>query len=232
MTLEEMARFLNWFFGVHRYSEEVGGIYRSSSRPVHRVGLLLEPFPEISAWVSHQQLDAIFLHRPWKLADDFPVEVGVISYHLAFDERLTIGFNPRLAEALCLSDLEVLGKKEGRSIGMIGNAPIQEFTQCCQQVSEIFAGIKKTLPAQKTSVSRIAVVGAMTDPLIREASKRGAAVYITGQFRPTAESAVVETGLGIIEVGHQRCERWGLRSLAGVLQERWSELTVVMRGDF
>ncbi|KAM3115248.1 hypothetical protein [Phormidesmis sp. 146-33] len=116
MTLEEMARFLNWFFGVHRYSEEVGGIYRSSSRPVHRVGLLLEPFPEISAWVSHQQLDAIFLHRPWKLADDFPVEVGVISYHLAFDERLAIGFNPRLAEALCLSDLEVLVGQKRRTI--------------------------------------------------------------------------------------------------------------------
>ncbi|MGV0026393.1 Nif3-like dinuclear metal center hexameric protein [Phormidesmis priestleyi] len=230
MNLEEMARFLNWFFQAHRYPGE--GIYRSSSRPIDRVGLLLEPFPEISTWVTHHQLDAIFLHRPWKLDDQFPSDVGVISYHLAFDERLTIGFNSRLAEALCLSDLEVLGEKEGRAIGMIGNVPIQEFTQCCQQVSEVFAGVKKVFPAQKTSVSRIAVVGAMTDLLIREAADRGAEAYITGQYRNVAESAVVETEIGTIEVGHQRCERWGLRSLAGVLQERWSGLTVVVKDDF
>jgi hypothetical protein len=30
-------------------------------------------------------------------------DVGVISYHLAFDERLTLGFNPRLAEVLGMS---------------------------------------------------------------------------------------------------------------------------------
>jgi putative NIF3 family GTP cyclohydrolase 1 type 2 len=232
MNLEELARFLNWFFGVHRYPEEVGGIYRSSSRSIHRIGLLLEPFPEISTWVTHNRLDAIFLHRPWKLVDPFPSDVGVISYHLAFDERLTIGFNSRLAEALCLADLEVLGEKEGRAIGMVGNVPIQEFAQCCQQVNEVFAGLKKKIPSQKTSISRVAVVGAMTDSLIREASKRGAEVYITGQYRNVAELAVLETGMGLIEVGHHRCERWGLRSLAGVLQERWSDLTVVVKDDF
>jgi putative NIF3 family GTP cyclohydrolase 1 type 2 len=231
MDLAEIARFLNWFFQIRRYSEEVGGVYRSSPRPVHRIGLLLEPFPEISTWVNHHQLDAIFLHRPWKLDEHFSSDVGVISYHLAFDERLTLGFNPRLAKALCLSDLEVLGEKEGRAIGLIGNAPIQEFTQYAQQVSEIFAGVKKVIPAQKTLVSRIAVVGAMTDFLIEEAAKRGADAYITGQYRNVAELAVLETRIGVIEVGHQRCERWGLRSLAGVLRERWSGLTVVVKDD-
>ncbi len=232
MNLEEMARFLDWFFQVHRYSEAVGGICRSSSRPIHRIGLLLEPFPEMSTWVARHRLDAIFLHRPWKLDDHFPSDVGVISYHLAFDQRLTSGFNSRLAKALCLSDLQVLGEKEGRAIGMIGNVPIQDFTQYCQQVGEVFAGVKKTIPAQKTSVSRIAVVGAMTDLLIREAVDRGAEVYLTGQYRNVAELAVVETRIGVIEVGHQRSERWGLRALAGILQERWSSLTVIIKDDF
>ena len=34
----------------------------------------------------------------------------------AFDERLTLGFNPRLAAVLGMSTLEVLGEKEGRAI--------------------------------------------------------------------------------------------------------------------
>jgi hypothetical protein len=39
---------------------------------------------------------------------------------LVFDERLTVGFNPYLAEALNLGGLELLGEKQGRILGMVG----------------------------------------------------------------------------------------------------------------
>lgn len=34
---------------------------------------------------------------------------------------MTLGFNPRLADVLSMSALEVLGEKQGRAIGAIGN---------------------------------------------------------------------------------------------------------------
>ena len=77
-------------------------------------------------------------------------------------------------------------------------------------------------------VSRVAVVGAMTDALVREAASRGADVYTTGQLRQPAQAAVLETGIGVVGVGHRRCEEWGLRALAGVLCERWSRLEVIL----
>jgi putative NIF3 family GTP cyclohydrolase 1 type 2 len=42
----------------------------------------------------------------------------------------------------------------------------------------------------------------------------------------SAEEAVLEAGIGVISVGHRRCEELGLRALAGVMRERWSGLKV------
>ena len=68
----------------------------------------------------------------------------------------------------------------------------------------------------------------MSDALVREADVRGADLYVTGQLRQPAEIAAVETGIGVIAVGHRRSEEWGLRAIAHVLQERWYELEVVL----
>ena len=78
-------------------------------------------------------------------------------------------------------------------------------------------------------VTKVCVVGAMRGALIREASERGANVYLTGQYRDHAQEAVNDTGMNVLEIGHERCERWGLRALAGVLRERYAGLSVFMR---
>jgi putative NIF3 family GTP cyclohydrolase 1 type 2 len=51
----------------------------------------------------------------------------------------------------------------------------------------------------------------MNDVLVREADRRGARLYVTGQWRERAETAVRETGIGVVIVGHRRSEEWGLR---------------------
>jgi putative NIF3 family GTP cyclohydrolase 1 type 2 len=228
-SLDEIAEFLNHYFAVHRFGDDQGGIYRHSTRPIHRIGLALEPWTQLNQWVSNRQLDALFLHRPWKLEpEQLEPDVGVVSYHLAFDERLTLGFNPRLAEALGMSAIEVLGKKEGRPIGMIGEILPQSFARYCSYINEVFGGQDKANPGNCDKVLRVAVVGAMTEALVREAVSRGADVYITGQLRQPAEATVLETGISVIGVGHRRCEEWGLRALAGVMRERWFELEVIL----
>ncbi|BAY08595.1 Nif3-like dinuclear metal center hexameric protein [Calothrix sp. NIES-2098] len=227
----EIAEFLNYFFNVELFPEtERGGIYFASSHPVTRLGLALEPDTQLQNWIKTHNLDALFLHRPWKLtADEIPPELGVISYHLPFDECLTLGFNLRLAQILRMSQLEVLGEKETRAIGAIGDIPTQSFTHLCNCITQIFGGQEQIHPAVNSEVKRIAVVGAMTDALVREAADRGADVYITGQLRQPAKAAMEETKIGAIAVGHRRSEVWGLRSLAGILQERWANLEVFVK---
>jgi len=51
LSLEELARFLNQFFAVHRFGDDQGGVYRDSSRPIRRIGLALEPWMRLDEWV-------------------------------------------------------------------------------------------------------------------------------------------------------------------------------------
>ena len=228
ISLDNIAQFLDEFFAVHHFSNDQNGVYLPSERPISRFGLALEPWSQLADWVSDQQLDALFLHRPWQLQPgQLPPDIGIVAYHLAFDEHLTLGFNSRLATVLSINKLEVLGEKEGRAIGMIGDVPPQSFASYCCCLKQVFGGQDKALAGSSSHVSRVAVVGAMTDALVREAASRGADLYITGQFRQSAQAAVLETGIGVVAVGHHRCEQWGLRSLAGLLRERWSQLQVV-----
>ncbi len=226
ITQAALTEFLDRFFQVDLYpDEERGGIYRQSDREIHRLGLALDPTPNLGHQIANRRIDALFLHRPWQL--DPELDIGVVFYHLAFDERLTLGFNLRLAEALSLVNVQPFGQKAGRAIGMIGEVPLQNFDRYCGQVRDLFGGYESAI-GHADSVRKIAIVGAMNESLIRSASAQGAEIYITGQFRVSAKAAVLETGICVIEVGHRRCEQWGLRVLSAVLRERWSKLQTVL----
>ena len=234
-TFTELSDFLSFYLFAERFGDDQNGMYKASNKPdkpVKRIGLLLEPFPKLADWTKKNRLDTLFIHRPWKLEKMKPPEeeVGVLAYHYAFDELLTTGYNPRLADVLLMEGLEVLGHKEGRPLGMIADVPRTELQAFRAQVEEVFGGLEgvyfKAEPEEE--VTRVCVVGAMRDKLVREAHERGANVYITGQYRDHAQGAVDDTDMNILEIGHERCERWGLRALAGVLRERYADLFVTI----
>lgn len=229
MNQQQLIEFLDRFFQVEQYPEEErGGIYQKSDCSIRRLGLALEPFPELDTWITKHRIDAMFIHRPWQLDPEvLPPDMGVIFYHLPFDERLTLGFNLRLAEALSMVNVQPFGQKAERTIGMIGEISVQPFDHYCAQVRQVFGGYDSAI-GDADSVTKIAIVGAMNESLIRRAADQGANVYITGQYRISAKDAVLETGIRVIAVGHRRCEQWGLRALSAVLRERWSNLQTVL----
>lgn len=230
-SLRQLADLLDAYLDAGAYVNDQAGIFRASMDEVRRIGLALEPWVGVESWAMNENLDGLFLHRPWKLEEhNLDASIGVLAYHLAFDEHLTLGFNPRLAVAFGLRGIEVIGEKEGRPLGMIGDVRAVEFDLFVRATGEIFGGIDEARPLNRASneVRRVAIVGAMTDKLVREADERGADVYVTGQWRFPAKDAVRETGIGVIAVGHRRTEEWGLRALAGLLRERWEELDVVL----
>lgn len=235
-SFDELAAFIDGLLLIERFAagDDPAGVWRppASDGPVAVVGLALEAAAGIGAWVAREGIDALVLHRPWGLAacPDPPATVGVLAYHLAFDERLTLGFNPWLAAAIGMTDLEVVGRKEGRPLGMLGAIAEQASGSVVAALAAEFHGLETTLPGPAT-VSRVAVVGAMTADLVAEAARRGAGRYVTGQVRQPALAMVRETGIGVVAVGHRRSEEWGLRTLARLLRERWPDLRVMVAGE-
>ena len=203
----------------------------SDGRDVRRLGLALEPWPGLSAWVETERLDLLFLHRPWRLTDEqrrglIIQGMGVLAYHLAFDERLTTGLNPALARACGWDEPAVLGEKEGRPLGMVcGLSQERAFGTEAQRLRERFGGLEQVAPPAGglgAVITRVAVVGAMTDALVRAAHAAGAGLYATGQWRQPARAAVQETGIGVVAIGHRRSEEWGLQALARLLADQAS----------
>ncbi|SOD94756.1 Nif3-like dinuclear metal center hexameric protein [Spirosoma fluviale] len=243
-TINDIANLLKKELSVHHYpAEEQGGVYHPSAQPVQRIGLALEPFPGLAKWVTDMDLDALWLHRPWQLdLTHLPADVGVLSHHLPFDETLTVGYNTHLASQLgALNPPEPLGYKSDtatkeplpkRPIGMLVDVPEQEFDYWLTVVKDHFGGYDRAEAGHGSTgwhadSSRIAVVGAMTDALVREAADRGAHLYLTGAYRKPGQQAVDETGIAVIAVGHRRCEEWGLDALATLLRDQCSVDCVV-----
>lgn len=225
-----LAAFLDTLLETNASPTQEDTLYRRSMRPVARLGLAVEADFDVWAWVRAQDLDAVFLHRPWKLdTQTVPPDIGVLMAHTPFDDHLTLGVNPCLALVMGLADWEPFGDKAGRPLGMLGHVTPAPFDTLRNALEDIFGGLECARAGAADTVATVAVVNAMTDALIREASACGAQAYVTGQERTGAHRAVEETGIGIAAVGHRRCEQWGLRALAGLLRERWAGLQVCVR---
>ncbi len=224
-----LANFLDQYLETARYPDETPLVCHQFSRSVQRLGLALEAWPGIGDWARAEKLDAVFLHRAFKLEPDaLPDEVGVLASHLPFEEKLALGYNVRLAAALGMTHLEALGVRKGRPLGMLGLVPPQTVSAFYQSVKETFGGRDEARTCERNEVTKVAVVGAMTAELMHEASQRGAEVYVTGQMRKPAKEAIINTGLGVVVVGHQRSEQWALSAFANILRERFCGLKVVL----
>ncbi len=229
ISLQTLATYLDSYLGTANIPGDQHGIYRASERNVKRIGLALEPWTGIETWVRQQNLDALFLHRPWHLdMQTLPDDVGILAYHLAFDLTLTLGLNPRLANVLQMTYLVPFAYRESLPLGMLGDISVTSTQKMLDMLTELF-GIPPVVENNtRETMSRIAIVGAMTDSTVRKAAEQGVHLYITGQFRQPARMAVNETGMTVAVIGHKTSELWGLRTLASLLRERWAHLDVVV----
>ena len=224
-----LANFLDQYLETAKFPDETPLVRHQFSHSVQRLGLALEAWPGIGEWARAEKLDAVFLHRAFKLEPDaLPDDVGVLASHLPFEEKLALGYNVRLATALGMAHLETLGTRKGRPLGMLGRVPPQTVSAFYQSVKETFGGRDESRTCERNEVTKVAVVGAMTAELMHEASQRGAEVYVTGQMRKPAKEAIIDTGLGMVIVGHQRSEQWALSAFANILRERFCGLQVVL----
>jgi len=230
LSLVALANYLDGYLGSAYIPNDQNGIYRPSPRLVRRIGLAIEPWTGIETWVQQEHLDALFLHRPWRLdMQALPEEIGILAYHLAFDLKLTFGFNRRLADVLQMTNLTPFAFKDVLPLGMIGDVSTTHMSTFIEYLGETFGVVPTVDRHYRETVSRVALIGAMTDDFIREAAQQGVDLYITGQFRQPARRAISGTDMTIAIVGHAVGELWGIRSLASLLRERYASLDVVIR---
>jgi putative NIF3 family GTP cyclohydrolase 1 type 2 len=216
-SLDDVAAAVAAITDAEGYGPGEFGVLRDAVRPVRRLGLALDERGVTAQWIEREQLDALFVHRPWRLPLDVLPNVGLLFAHRPFDERLTTGANRPLAAALGLRDVRTFGARDGRPLAMVGDVDALSAASDAARVAAVFGGADDELPGDGRPVRRAAVAGAMTDALVREAAALGADLYVTGQLRAPGAKAAAETGVRVLAIGHRRSERWGLAALARAL---------------
>ena len=203
-------------------------LVRSRAGMLARVGLALEPWPGLAAWVDGAALDAVLLHRHWALRDaDLPPHVGVLANHDALDRRLGFGRSPELAAVLGLALGASLDARDGFPLATLGNGEPRSAVELRAALVDAFGGVEAELaPPVSRVIARVAMARAMTPALVTQAADAGAQAYVTGQLRVPARDAAVRAGLHVFAVGHRASERWALGQLAARLRERWPALDV------
>ena len=63
-SLNSLAIFLNRYFATENYPDDTNGVYQPSERAVKRLGLALEPSPELYPWAEANGLDAFSYTDP------------------------------------------------------------------------------------------------------------------------------------------------------------------------
>ncbi len=214
-------------------------VLHDRAAPVARLGLALEPWPGLRAWIDAEALDAVLLHRHWSLARDaWPAAVGLLASHDAFDRRYGFGRTPELADALSLTLGEArdsLGDRDGHPLGSVGTVRaggVVDADALRAALVRAFGGVEAELaPARAAPTARVAMARAMTPALIERAAALGAGAYVTGQLRTPAREAAVRAGLHVLAVGHRRAEEWALALLARALRATWPGLETRLAED-
>ncbi|MDP9399959.1 MAG: Nif3-like dinuclear metal center hexameric protein [Actinomycetota bacterium] len=174
-----------------------------------RVGVALDPAPELVGWARTRRLDALVLHRSWGFRP--PPGLAVLACHDPFDARLGLAANPWLHDRLGLRAPRALAAKAA-----VADAP----SDVRERVRVLLGGEERHAAGVGAPVRRVALADAMTDALVRAAAGAGAQLYVTGSWRVPGEGAVRDTGIAVQVVGHRRQESWSLALLAELLTGR------------
>ncbi|MES2573168.1 MAG: Nif3-like dinuclear metal center hexameric protein [Verrucomicrobiota bacterium] len=230
ITLAALAESIDAWFGV----DEPTCLVQPRAKPVRRLGLALDPWPGLSNWAAELALDAVFLHRHWRLDPrNCPGHIGVLANHAGFDVRLGFGENPELLTALGLRMESRLG--ESRALGVVATGAPRTINMLRESLFGIFGGVEEELlpeagQAQRL-IQRIALARAMRPGLIENARAAGAQAYVTGQLRQPARASALATGMTVFAVGHRRSEQWALKQLGMLLARRWPALELYIASD-
>ena len=194
------------------------------ARDVSRMLLALEP-PEDNHEVWDKPYEAVFIHRPFDLHLKSFRNSYILWSHDDFDNNMTVGYNPALAAELqLLQPLQDVfwTNRRGieRRIGMVGRLDSPHpFGRYRSHVEELFGGSDASKANGVPHIRKVAVMGAFNPNLLqRMKSEHDVDLYITGQVRAASLEVAKALNIAVIAVGHERCEAYGLQSLASSLK--------------
>jgi len=152
----------------------------------------------------------------------FDADVSLAAYHLPLDAHPEVGNNALICGALGFEPSEPIGSHGGRAIGRVGRTaqavPIAELGDRCRAA---FGREPLVFAEGPGSVGSIGVVSGGGASDLREAAAMGLDAFLTGEPAEPSMAEARETQVNFLACGHYATERFGVRKLGEILEERF-----------
>ena len=148
--------------------------------------------------------------------------ITLAGYHLPLDAHPVYGNNAQIIKKLNLIKREPFGIYGGKNIGFIG------YTKGKENINTFIKKIKQTIDKDilmlkfgNDSINKVAVCSGGAPELVKEAIKRKADLFLTGEATEWVYHLCKEEKIHYIAAGHHATERFGIQALGSHLQKKF-----------
>lgn len=148
--------------------------------------------------------------------------ISLMGYHLPLDAHPVYGNNAQLIKKLHLIKREPFGLYDGRTIGFTG------YTKTKEDIDNFEKKIKLVIDPDililkfgSKLINKVAVCSGGAPGLVKEAIKKKADVFLTGEATEWVYHTCKEDRIHFIAAGHHATERFGIRALGDHLHKKF-----------
>ncbi len=237
MDLHEVVRHLDETLAVHSFNDAaLNGLQVEAGREVTNVAVAVDASLDAIEAAADAGADLLICHHGlfWGSAQPLTGVLGarvrrlitrgisLYASHLPLDTHAELGNNAVLASALGLAPTEPFGRYKGNVIGLAGSlAAPTDAEALLAKLEDTVGPPLGTVLAGPEAVQRVGILSGAAGAMIEQAPEAQLDMLITGE--PDHVSAVFarDQGFHLVFLGHYATEVFGVRALAGHLNERF-----------
>jgi dinuclear metal center YbgI/SA1388 family protein len=146
--------------------------------------------------------------------------IAVYASHLPLDAHPEVGNNALLCRALGIEPEGRFGEYKGAELGYWGSVTLKREALAAR-LDEVLGGRIHMMPFGPEVVRRVGVITGGAGSMIEVARQAGLDAFITGEGAHHTHFDAEEGGINVFYGGHYATETWGVKALAGYLEERY-----------
>jgi dinuclear metal center YbgI/SA1388 family protein len=152
----------------------------------------------------------------------FRAGISLAAYHLPLDAHPVHGNNAGLARALGLTVEGAFAEAKGTHAGLWGSLPAPLDASGLRAAVAAACGRDPLVLGTRTgSVSRVGLVSGAGARSLAEAATLGLDALVTGEAEVESAAVADELGLLCVAAGHHATERFGVRAVGLLLEQRF-----------
>lgn len=236
-TLDEIVRFLDGYLGVEDfpdYPNALNGLQVEGPETVARVAVAVDASEAVIAkagawadllvvhhglfWGGLRPLTGPYYRRTKGLIES---RTALYAVHLPLDGHAEVGNAAILARKCGVRALEPFREYRGSPTGFMGEVPATPLRGLRESLAEVLGGPVRVVPGGPEQVTRVGVATGGGASGLADGWAAGLDVLITGEATHHHSIDAREVGVSLLLGGHYATEVWGVRAVAGLLEDRF-----------